>query len=77
MAKKNPSPDAGSETLLLQARIGELEHEVNQGWKLLWLLANRKRGKLTFTPKELATMKDGGRISRTVDEEGVVTVEAL
>jgi len=64
------------ETELL-ARIIELESEVKQTWKLLWLLANRKGGTLTFTPKELATMKDGGRISRTVDPEtGVVTVEA-
>jgi hypothetical protein len=77
MAKKNPTPDEGSNVLLLQARIEELEREVNQNWKLLWLLANRKGGKLTFTPKELATMKDGGRISRTVDDENVVTVEAL
>lgn len=77
MSKKlAPGSDDGSNVLLLQARIAELEHEVNQGWKLLWLLANRKGGKLTFTPKELATMKDGGKISRTVDE-GVVTVEAL
>lgn len=78
MSKKNQDqPDTGSSELILQARIGELEREVNQGWKLMWLLANRKGGKLTFTPKELQTMKDGGKISRTVDAEGVVTVEAL
>lgn len=76
MSKKT-QPDSGSNELLLQSRIGELEHEVNQTWKLLWLLANRKGGKLTFTPKELMTMKDGGKISRVVGEDGVVTVEAL
>jgi len=66
-----------SKDVEMSARIVELESEVNQTWKLLWLLANRKGGTLTFTPKELATMKDGGRISRTVDPEtGVVTVEA-
>jgi hypothetical protein len=43
----------------------------------MWLLANRKGGKLTFTKKELDTMKHGGKISRTVDKNGVVTVEAL
>ena len=63
--------------LLLQSRIDELEREVAQNWKLMWLLANRKGGKLTFTPKELATMKDGGKIQRTVGDDGVVTVEAL
>lgn len=75
MAKKNP--DAGSEQLLLQSCIDELEREVNMNWKLMWLLANRKGGKLTFTPKELATMKDGGKISRVVGEDGVVVIEAL
>lgn len=78
MSKKNQDqPDTGSSELMLQAHIRELEQEVNQVWKLLWLLANRKGGKLTFTTKELQTMKDGGKISRTVDDEGVVTVEAL
>lgn len=76
MSKKT-QPDTGSKELILQARISELEREVNQNWKLLWLIANRKGGKVTFTPKELATMKDGGSISRTVGEDGVVTVEAL
>lgn len=74
---KNKQPDEGSNLLLLESRIAELEREVNMNWKLMWLLANRKGGKLTFTPKELQTMKDGGKISRVVDDEGVVTVEAL
>lgn len=60
-----------------QKRIDDLENEVRQTWKLLWLLANRKGGMLTFTPKELQTMKQGGKISRTVDDDGVVTVAAL
>jgi hypothetical protein len=75
--KMSKKIDDGSTVLLLQSRIEELEREVSQNWKLMWLLANRKGGKLTFTPKELQTMKDGGKISRVVDDEGVVTVEAL
>lgn len=59
------------------ARIKELESEVQQSWKLLWILAKRKGGKLTFTPTELQTMKQGGQLQRTVDAEGVVTLEAL
>jgi hypothetical protein len=59
-----------------QKRIDELESEVRQTWKLLWILAKRKGGALTFTPKELQTMRQGGKISRTVDANGVVTVEA-
>lgn len=78
MSKKTKDqPDSGSGELMLQGRINELEREINQVWKLLWLLANRKGGKLTFTPKELETMKDGGKITRTVGEDGIVTVEAL
>jgi len=50
-----------------EQQIANLTKEVSLCWNLLWLLANRKGGKVTFEQKELQTLKDGGKVQRTVD----------
>lgn len=55
-----------------QTREEQLATSLDHAYKLLWLLATRKGGTLTFKPKELNALTNGGQVRMDVSDEALV-----